>query len=197
MLPAESPFSNEADIKELPHVLNGSFDWLVSTPTHEEWSIDDPDAAKLPLQLNSAVASATTHGITLPVEFVKFVRTPLLHQHLRSMNACYLDIAESLLPFTGGYLLRFLNDQQGCAFWYMYLNADASDHCVVSSYEYFDANEMDHEITDIKETDFHIWAVSFEAFLSRFWLENEILFAKYDCTPPPDVNVRFLQMYSQ
>lgn len=36
-----------------------------------------------------------------------------------------------------------------------------------------------------------------EAFLSRFWLENEILFAKYDSAPPPDVDPRFIELYSQ
>ncbi len=68
---------------------------------------------------------------------------------------------------------------------------------MVSSYEYFDADDMDYEIEDLKETDFHIRAVSFEAFLSRFWLENEILFAQYDSTPPPDVDPRFLKLYAQ
>lgn len=197
MLPANSPFTNEADIKELPHTLDGTFAWLKNTPTHDEWAIGDRSAEKLPLQLESAIASANEHGITLPAEFITFIRTPALHKHLRSTTACYLDVAESLLPFADGFLIRFLNDQQGCAFWYIYLNADASDHCVVSSYEYFDADQRDHEIEDINETDFHIWAVSFEAFICRFWLENEILFARYDSTPPPDVDARFLELYAE
>ena len=67
----------------------------------------------------------------------------------------------------------------------------------MASYEFFDADRMDYEIEDLKETDFQIWAVSFEAFLSRFWLENEILFAKHDETPPPDVDPRFLELYAQ
>lgn len=94
-------------------------------------------------------------------------------------------------------MVRFLADQQGCAFWYMYTNKDASAHCVASSEEYFDADDMDYELDELKETDFHFEAVSFEAFLSRFWLENEIQFAIYDSTPPPDVDPRFLELYLQ
>src|SRR5262245_644456 len=197
MLPSESPFTNEADLKELPHALDGSFAWLTNTPRHSEWAIGERSASKLPAQLKSVIASARRHAITLPEEFVTFIDTPTLHAHLRSVTACYLDVAESVLPFANGFLVRFLADQQGCAFWYIFTNKDASDHCVVSSYEYFDADDMDYEIDDLKETDFQIWAVSFEAFLSRFWLENEILFAQYDSTPPPDVDPRFLELYAQ
>ena len=73
----------------------------------------------------------------------------------------------------------------------------SADHCVVSSFEYFDADEMDHEIEDIEESDFQFQAESFEAFLWRFWIENEILFAQHDSTPPPDVDPRFLKLYAQ
>ena len=106
-------------------------------------------------------------------------------------------MAESVLPFGDGYLVRFLADQQGCAFWYLYTNKDGSDHCVVSSCERFDGDEMEYEMDELKETDFQFWAESFEAFILRFWLENEILFAEYDSTPPPEVGQRFLELYSQ
>jgi hypothetical protein len=197
MQPADSPFSHEADIKELPQALDGTFAWLTQTPVHDEWAIGDRCADKLPIQLESAITSAKEHGFTLPPEFVTFIRTREWHKHLRSVTACYLNLAESVMPFADGFLLRFLHDQQECAFWYLYLNADGSDHCVVSSYEYFDADDMDYEIEVVKETDFHIWETSFERFMSRFWLENEILFAKYDDTPPPEVEVKFLTMYGQ
>lgn len=197
MQPEDSPFTNEPDIKELPHQIDGTFAWLIGTPTHEEWAIGDRCGDDLPTQLDSAIASAENHHLTLPSEFVTFMRTPEWHMHLRSVTACYLNLAESLLPFANGFLLRFLHDQQECAFWYLYLNADGSDHCVVSSYEYFDADYMDYDIDELTETDFHIWETSFERFMSRFWIENEILFAKYDEKAPPDVDARFLEMYGQ
>lgn len=197
MQPSDSPFSNAADIKELPHVLDGTFAWLTATPVHDEWVIGNPCGEDLPAQLDTAIASAADHGIQLPPEFLTFIRTPEWHKHLRSATGCYLALAESLLPFANGFLLRFLSDQQDCAFWYLYLNADGSDHCVVSSYEYFDANNMDIDVGELQETDFYIWETSFERFMSRFWIENEILFASCNGTPPPEVDPKFLEMYAQ
>lgn len=196
MVPSDSPFTNECDIKELPHTLDGSFGWLAGTPTHHEWAIGNECAKQTPSQLKAVIASAKSNGLTLPAEFVAFMRTPNLHKHLRSAGGCYLKIAETVLPFGTGFLVRFLHDQQGCAFWYIYVTADGKDHCVVSSYEYFDADEMDYELEDLKETDFHVWATSFEGFLSRFWIENEIMFSESDGTPLPDVDPRFLELYS-
>lgn len=170
---------------------------MTQTPTHKEWAIGDERADQLPAQLTTAIASAEEHGIQLPREFAAFIRTPQLHKHVRSVTACYLNLAASLLPFDKGFLLRFLHDQQDCAFWYLYLNADGSDHCVVSSYEYFDADDMDYESDELQEKDFRLAETSFERFLSRFWIENEILFAKYDKTSPPAVDARFLRLYAQ
>jgi hypothetical protein len=49
----------------------------------------------------------------------------------------------------------------------------------------------------LSEAEFQFQAESFEAFLVRFWLENEITFAEFDSTPPPDVAQRFLKLYAQ
>jgi hypothetical protein len=197
MLPSQSPFTSASQLRELPFTVDGSLAWLASTPQHTEWAIGERCADKLPSQLVTVRASAKTHGVTLPKEFVNFIGTPALHTHIRSVTACFLDVAESVLPFANGYLIRFLADQQGCAFWYLYVATSGTDHCVVCSYEYFDADEMDYAIDELKESAFQFWAESFEAFLMRFWLENEILFAKYDSTPPPDLAPRFLESYSQ
>jgi hypothetical protein len=197
MTPDQSPFTNATELKELPHPIEGTFAWLTNTPTHDEWAIGDEKAGDLPSQLASVVKSANANGITLPREFTAFIGNPSLHRHLRSANGDYLDLAETVLAFAGGYLIRFLADQQGCAFWYIFTNGDASDHCVVSSHEYFDADDMDYELDELKETDFHIWESSFEAFLSRFWIEHEIMFADSDETAPPDVHQRFLDLYTQ
>ena len=93
MLPSDSPFTNLADLKELPHRLDGSFAWLTRTPVQSEWTIGERSASKLPLQLKSVIASARKHGLSLPKEFVAFIATPALHTHLRSVTACYLDVA--------------------------------------------------------------------------------------------------------
>ena len=177
MLPSESPFTNEADLKELPHTLDGSFAWLTKTPRHREWAIGDAPS-KLPAQLKSIVASAKSHGIGLPKEFVAFIRTPALRDHLRSVTACYLDVAESLLPFANGFLVRFLADQQGGAFWYMYKSNDALNHCVVSSLKYFDADEMDYELDDLRKQTFSSRRFRSLRFSRVSGWRNEIQFAR-------------------
>jgi len=98
MLPGDSPFTNEAEIKDLPHTLDGSLTWLTKTPIHREWTIGERQARELPSQLLSVKASAQEHGISLPGEFVRFIGTPELHAHLRSVAGCYLDVAHSVLP---------------------------------------------------------------------------------------------------
>jgi hypothetical protein len=197
MQPVDSPFSSTTEIKELPHTLDGTLAWLARTPTHKEWGIGDRCADMLPWQLKAAIASACKHHVVVPPEFVAFIHAKELHKHLRSVTACYLNLAHAVLPFGDGFLLRFLHDQQECAFWYLYFNKDGSDHCVVMSYDFFDADDMDSETEHLNETDFHFMETSFERFLSRFWIENEILFAKYDNTDPPDVDPRLLKIHAQ
>lgn len=197
MLPSESPFTNVVELKELPHEIDGSFAWLSKAPRQSEWAIGDRSAAELPTQLASVTVSAARHGVTLPREFVAFIGNPDLHARLRSVTACYLDVADTVLPFAGGYLVRFLADQQGCAFWYLFINGDGSDHGVVCSFESFDADDSDGDAAELCEAEFQFQAESFEAFLVRFWLENEIGFAVFDSTPLPDVAPRFLELYKQ
>lgn len=197
MLHSDSPFTNVVELKELPYATDGSFAWLSKAPQHSAWAIGDRSAAKLPTQLATVTTSAEQQRVTLPREFVAFIGNPDLHARLRSVTACYLDVAERVLLFAGGYMVRFLADQQGCAFWYLFINGDSSDHCVVSSFEYFDADDSDGDGAEMSEAEFQFQAESFEGFLIRFWLENEIGFAEIDSTPPPDVALRFLKLYAQ
>ncbi len=196
MQASKSPFSNSRKLPPLPFPCNGSFDWLVATSTHEG-HIGKRSSSKLSRQLQAVTKSASSNGLTLPAEFVRLIIGRDLHKHLRSVTDCYLDVARSVLPFAKGFLIRFLADSQGCVLWYLFLDKKRGDHCVVRSYEYFDADEMDHEIDEIKETDFGFEAESVEAFICRFWLENEILFSRYDGTPMPAVPAKLLKLYSQ
>ncbi|WP_442511491.1 hypothetical protein SH528x_003172 [Novipirellula sp. SH528] len=191
----DSPFTKTLPPKETPHQPDGSFDWLRQTPTHDELAIGDEKASDLPTQLNTVIGSANQYGIGLPNVFLDFVSDPTLHKNLRSANGDYLDLAESLLPVFDGYLVRFLSDQQGCAFWYLFLSLDGSDHCVVSSYEYFDADDMDYEPDELSPDDFTYFSPTFEDFFCRYWIEHEMMFHRSEETPPPNVDLRFLQLY--
>ncbi|MCA9073236.1 MAG: hypothetical protein KDA84_30140, partial [Planctomycetaceae bacterium] len=195
MLPEDSPFPFTDELPELPFALNGSFDWLGNLPSFDS-HIGRRKAGELTAQLSAAKTSAEQQGFALPQEFASFVLNPELHQHLRSSTDCYLSLTESVLQVLGGSLLRFLADSQGAVYWYLFLNSDGSDHCVVSSFEYFDADQMDYEPEEIQESDFRFEAESFEAFLCRFWLVNEISFAEDEGDPLPNVEPRFLELYN-
>ena len=78
----DSPFTTSQPSKETPHQPDGSFGWLAKTPTHSEWAIGDEKADELPSQLDSIVASADEHGVSLPDEFTGFIRNVGLHKHL-------------------------------------------------------------------------------------------------------------------
>ena len=193
---ANSPFAEAVPQREVPHPPDGKFDWLRKTPTHDEWAIGDENADSLPSQLESLVASATAVSLTVPAVLSSFINDNTLHKHLRSANGDYLSVAESVLPFADGYLIRFLHDQQGCVFWYIYTNADGSDHCVVSSYEYFDADDMDYELDELSPSDFAYWSPSFEDFFCQYWIAHEMMFSRNDGTSPPDVDPRFHELYA-
>ena len=192
----EISFSNAVPPKDVPYPPDGSFNWLRSTAAHDEWAIGDRAGSDLPSQLESITASAEVNGLTLALNFTRFMADPTLHKHLRSANGDYLRLAESVLPFADGYLIRFLSDQQECAHWYVFLNSDGSDHCVVSSNEYFDADEMDYELDELKATDFCFWTESFELFFCRYWIEHEVMFSQCNETPFPDVDPQILALYT-
>jgi len=173
MQPTDSPFTDIAQFAELPYETDGTFSWVADTPTHNEDTIGRDYEKELPDQLKTVITSANQHKVSLPLEFDRFIRTKEWHKHVRSHDACYLNLARSVLPFAGGFLLRFLHDQQEAAFWYLYLNADGSEHCVVSSLEYFDAEEMDYETEDLESSDFQFCESSFERFILKFWVDNE------------------------
>ena len=193
---AHSPFAQATPQRDVPHPPDGKFDWLCKTPTHDEWTIGEENADVLPSQLEALMASASTNSLTVPAVFAKFIAESSLHEHLRSANGDYLSVAESVLPFADGFLVRFLHDQQGGAFWYLYTNADGSDHCVVSSYEYFDPDDMDYELDEFKASDFAYWSPSFEEFFCQYWIAHEMMFSRNDATPPPDVDPRFHELYA-
>ncbi|MCI0663193.1 MAG: hypothetical protein L0220_19170 [Acidobacteria bacterium] len=120
-----------------------------------------------------------------------------MRARIRSTTDCYLDLCPEAIqsPIGGGYLIRFLADSQGCLFWYLYLTADGSDHAVVASVGFYgtEAEEWQEEPPDPSEIAFS--AESFEAFMCRFWLENEIWFAGFEETPMLDACQHYIEQY--
>jgi hypothetical protein len=192
----QTPFKQTQRQHPIPFNLDGSFHWLEDAKTHKA-HIGVSSKRKLPSQLKHAVASAAKHQLLLPDIFLTFCRSATQPSYFRSATDCYLDVGKQVLTLADGFLLRFLVDSQGCAFWYLYMRPGTQDHAVVMSTDYFDADDEDSsEVNQISQKQFLFDSPSFEYFLCRFWLENEIFFAEDEGTEPPNVGKKFLKLYS-
>src|SRR4051812_19487767 len=114
------------DLPPVPFPMTGDFAWLAAQPVQQEWAIGGGPVAELP----PLVTACDQLGLSLPPAFLTFLSTPDLHRRIRSCTACYLDVSGGPVraPGQDGYLIRFLADQQGCLYWYLYLTADSQDH---------------------------------------------------------------------
>lgn len=185
------------DLPPVPFAMSGDLSWLAAQPVQEEWSIGAEPVAVLPALLSACERL----GVSLPPAFLMFMRTPVLQRRIRSCTACFVDVDAGPVrsPVGDGYLVRFLADQQGCLFWYMYLTADGRDHAVVCSanfYGFADASQGGDDSDD--EPDPIVFCgESFETFLCRYWLENEIWFADKEKTAMPDVGAEYIRQYQE
>jgi hypothetical protein len=192
----------------LPLPLLGDFAWLAAAPAQRH-NVGKKYGAEIPSALKFLRASSKDLGLPLPEPFAKFMETPSLHERIRSATDCYLDLCPEPIhsPLGGGWLIHFLADSQGCHFWYLYLTADGSDHAVVSSPDFYSTpvewsgddesedDELEEEEPDPSAIAF--CAESFESFLCRYWLENEIVFAGCSETPMPDGCRQYIEQYRQ
>lgn len=176
--------------------MTGDLDWLARAPSHDAaiGNEKERENAKAIVNLRKACNSI---GLALPAVFTKFMETPSLHDKIRSNTDCLLDLCPAPIrsPVGNGYLIRFLADSQGCVFWYLYLTQDGTDHAVVSTPGFYGTKEEDWQEEKPDPSEIVYSAESFEAFLCRFWLENEIWFAEYENTAMPDVGAEYIEKY--
>jgi hypothetical protein len=188
------------DFSKLPPVpfeMRGDFAWFAALPVHDEHTIGSRKAAENTESLRALCAYSDRIGPKLPQVFVKFMETPVFHQQIRSNTDCFLDLCAAPIrsPVGGGYLIRFLADSQGCIFWYLYVTPDGSDHSVVASPGYYGTEAEQWQDEEPDPADIVFCAESFEVFMCRFWLENEIWFAEWEKTPIPDVGLAYIEQY--
>lgn len=151
----------------------GDFEWLKAS---ELQAVDEEEAVDLDSQIERLVTLASQIGLSLPEEFVRFMKSPDLPNRIRSCTGCFFELPDEIIENpagAGGFLIRFLSDSQGCLFWYLYLNG-AGEHCIVASYKLF-GSEGEFERSDSdEESEIFFCAARFEQFVYRFWIENEI-----------------------
>ena len=180
----------------LPFEMRGDFTWLAAEPMHDN-SISDQKAAENAKSLERLKKSSARSGVPLPQAFTKFLEKLELPKRIRSNTDCFLDLCPEPVPSPvgGGYLVRFLADSQGCVFWYLYLTSDGSDHAVVSSPGFYGAKAESRQAEPPDPVEIVYVGESFESFMCRYWLENEIWFAKWKNTPISKAGREYIESY--
>jgi hypothetical protein len=183
-------------------LFRGEFQWLrpIDAQVEDQMAIHRPpeeEAIRLGPRLAELKESAARLGLQLPAAFLKFLGAPHLLNQIPSCTACYFDLAGQIvqLPIEdGGFLIRFLNDQQQVLLWYLYLTPH-SDSCVVVSQVMFDGQDLAGVAADRIRASLDYCAPGFEQFIYRFWIENDIWFASDAGRPLSDAQTEYLRHY--
>ena len=191
------------DLPAVPLELDGELGWLERAPRHKD-HIGEKMAKKNAAAIVPLREAVKRKRLKLPPAFVKFMATPALHRRIRSNTDCFLDLGSPPVasPVGNGHLVRFLCDSQGCIFWYLFLTKNGSDHAVVASTDFYGTEEelqaASNWVSDGPDPEALVFCgESFEEFLGRFWLENEIWFAGCDKTPMPPGGAEYIERYRQ
>lgn len=165
----------------LPIDLFGKdFQWL----RKQRRDRDRSESVRKHRQLDRLADEATELGLTLPREFRVFMGDRTLRRRIRSCTDCYFNWPRHIVESPageGGYLVRFYSDSQDCLHWYLYLTCQQSP-CVVVSGGFFGGYAEVAEDFDFDDPSDEFWfcAPTFEAFVYRYWIEDEIWFALSD-----------------
>jgi hypothetical protein len=139
------------------------------------------------------LADAAQKGVRLPEAFVAFMKDPALQNTFRSVTDCGFTFPGEYAPIQAGpsgegMHVHFYCDSQSCVLWDLYIHASGA-HCVITRWlEYFEPTQPD------PDNEQHPWFVapSFEAFVFRVWLENQVwdiehadFLRRRGETPPP------------
>jgi hypothetical protein len=165
---------------------DGSFRWLPAPPerdtvldVHEESNDKRLDVSQLHREAQQA-------GFRIPDAFAAFLTTPEIHRRVPTCTACYLELSARLLEPPSnqpGRLLRFMNDQQACVLWYLYLPPGDVPAVVAGIPEWPDDDSEDSLDDDVVFEQLVLCAPDFETFMYRFWIENAIWYALAERRP--------------
>lgn len=173
--------------------LDGSYAWLPDPGRDLEWSISKSPGCPAfdPRSIDRLREEAAASGITLPAPLIAFLSSERRHW-IRSATGCWLELPTRLVevPGTDAVAIRFLNDQQGVLFWYVAISPDGEERAVLASNDLFDSPERWLEGEDTRTV---ICAPRIEAFLLRFWIENEIWFRSKEHDPLTQVQREYLE----
>ncbi|MEX1232340.1 MAG: hypothetical protein WEB58_18995 [Planctomycetaceae bacterium] len=168
--------------------FNGDFQWLLSQPSPmdydrrfqefwtnydalEKWKAEAPD------RKSSLLCEAVDRNIKIPDAFFNFMDDIDLVARLRSPTDCYFDYPATVIPYPTahcGHFIHFWSDSQHCCMWYLYI--DPQQNCVVVASGAFLEEPHDDAFWQNEREQIVYCAPSFESFIWRLWIENEIWF---------------------
>jgi uncharacterized protein (TIGR02996 family) len=182
--------------------FNGTISWLGGSARKRSASTS-PTRNAHP-ELKQVVEQAQQLNLPLPTAFLTFFGRQSLLRRIRSCTDCFFNLPARLVPAAGaegGFLLRFYSDSQGCYHWYLYL-VPSGAHCVVGSDKSVGGDRRWEEThgqvgkDNMRKTGWNFSAPSFESFLYRYWIENEIWYAlEWDHTPLTPAQKAYVEHY--
>jgi hypothetical protein len=187
--------------------VDGTLSWLGSLDaTTDQMMQVHRNAPEARGNLERLIAEAEQLGLGLPQSFLRLMGSPKLQDRIPSSTACYFVLSEHIVPSPGtdgGYVIRFLNDQQDVLLWHLYVTREGDRGVLVSPYPLDELASPDAS-AGLGEDDrqaiianTYLCAPSFEAFIYRFWLENVIWFkvSGGNDTPLTEDERRYLAHY--
>ena len=171
-------------------LLGKDFEWLKSQPIPPK-GLEDPRLIGPRLEwwrqgyntwktvatekIGNIKSIAVSNRVTIPREFYDFIGNADLVSRIRTFDDSYFMLPQAMLPWPPNEawsLIPFLSDSTDTLWWYLLVD-DKHDHCVVAQ----DRCAPDPPRTDKTQVD-NWWFCeeSFESFVLRFWIENEIWF---------------------
>lgn len=179
-----------AEVPSIAVPMNGTFDWLQRA------------SAKRPMASTGGIAACldrllSSEGTRLPDAFVAFFRSPALWQKIRSCTDCYFSLDTTAVEIPGGlgWLVCFMSDSQDCKHWHLYLAPCGTKHAVVATYHYSGSESVKAGGGKPHRRDITTCAKSFEEFMYRFWLENELFYASFAKEDLPPGGAEYLAFY--
>jgi hypothetical protein len=170
------------------YLFDGSFSWLRRHPsplTYDKrfakgWSEQKRESWKEKAErvCPGLQRAAREYGTALPSVFIAFLLDVDLVTMIRSPTDCYFCLPEAVIPNCGdegGHFVHFLSDSQNCYEWYLFVDS-SKRHCVVASYEDLSQTASPDGLSEKNHQDIVYCGSSFEEFLFRLWIENEIWF---------------------
>lgn len=175
------------DLPPIP-ALDGSLSWLGPVDA----LADQQRSAPTRQELSAIITQAELLGLALPPAFVRFMSSSELQARVPEYAGSWFTVWDTQLdplPGSDGYIVRFMNDQQDCVLWYLYLTP-SGEEAVLAAVDPYPAgpsaylerlvrpDEDDDPLTESQQravlANVYVCAPSFEAFLYRWWRETTI-----------------------